>query len=282
MKKTLIISGCSWTDPLIVSSEPTIPTATVRSWPKWYDIVAEKLDMQVVNLGKSAAGNEYICYSIIDYIMGLSKAERDNIGLVIAAWSQAKRTDFQYRKNDDDIYVERLFRTKNIQFKLDKNYIWDSILYTDPLRGDLFYKIKQSVRYMFNLQTFCKHYNIPYKMVQAIELNRIPSVGTEFNIQYAMGSSQRSLTTHSQIQHYMDKEVVKELHKNVYFNKIDEKHFIGWPTVSDLGGKCLVDLLNKKNHFVSNLESKVSNYHLDDHPNKVGYEIIAKYILENI
>ncbi len=49
MKKYLIVSGCSWGDPNFISIEhPDMDT----SWKMWPEILAEKFDMQLINLFK--------------------------------------------------------------------------------------------------------------------------------------------------------------------------------------------------------------------------------------
>ena len=50
MEKLLICSGDSFTDPHYRSiSHPEIDT----SWPKWPEVLAKKLDMRLINLGRS-------------------------------------------------------------------------------------------------------------------------------------------------------------------------------------------------------------------------------------
>ena len=64
-KKILLVSGCSYTDKDFASEyHPDFDT----SWPKWPELVAEKLDMNCVNLAKMGAGNEYIYSSLLKYI----------------------------------------------------------------------------------------------------------------------------------------------------------------------------------------------------------------------
>ena len=54
MRKILLVSGCSNTDKDFYSElHPELDT----SWPKWPELLAKKLDMDCVNLGKSGAGN---------------------------------------------------------------------------------------------------------------------------------------------------------------------------------------------------------------------------------
>ena len=63
--KKLIVSGCSWGDTNFFSSfHPDMDC----DWPKWPEILAEKLGMECVNLCKCGAGQEYIYSSLCDYI----------------------------------------------------------------------------------------------------------------------------------------------------------------------------------------------------------------------
>ena len=63
MKKILLASGCSMTDSNYVSeTNPEIDC----SWPKWPELIAKKLDMECINLGRNGAGNEYIYSSLLE------------------------------------------------------------------------------------------------------------------------------------------------------------------------------------------------------------------------
>lgn len=90
MKKLLLVSGDSFADPQFRSSSH--PEMDV-SWPKWPELMAKKLDMKLINLGRSGAGNEYISSSLQDVIVRLD--DKSQIGLVIAGWSQCFRHDYQ-------------------------------------------------------------------------------------------------------------------------------------------------------------------------------------------
>ena len=55
MKKYLLVSGCSWGDPNFISTEhPDMDT----SWPKWPEILGEKLNLNVINMCRSGQGQE--------------------------------------------------------------------------------------------------------------------------------------------------------------------------------------------------------------------------------
>ena len=81
----LIVSGCSWTAKVCLPNE--------RTWPH---LLADKLEMQCINLGAIAAGNEYIFSSILDELV--REKRHSKIGLVMAMWSEWTRWDFEQFK----------------------------------------------------------------------------------------------------------------------------------------------------------------------------------------
>ena len=119
MKKILLVSGCSFTDPNMRSTfHPEMDT----SWPKWPELVAKELDMDCVNLAISGSGNERVYSSISDYLTQPSSKVKlklnferldyrgkkyeyflpddikTDIGLVVAAWSQGHRRDWSQKR----------------------------------------------------------------------------------------------------------------------------------------------------------------------------------------
>tara|TARA_Y100001972_G_scaffold103960_1_gene130608 strand:+ start:496 stop:1185 length:690 start_codon:yes stop_codon:yes gene_type:complete len=143
-KKILLVSGCSFTTHDFVSVYHPEKDCSYEKWPK---ILAEKLNMDCINLGRSGAGNEYISNTLIDQIEAMDKSK---IGLVIPAWSQCRRRDYQ-------TYFER-----------SKSTIWRHEMY--DLHGDTRYWIRKSLKTQYFFQIYCDYYNIPYKQVQMIEL----------------------------------------------------------------------------------------------------------------
>jgi len=132
MKKILLVSGCSNTDKNFYSE---IHPEMDCSWPKWPELLAEKLNMDCVNLAKSGAGNEYIYSSLLDYI---TENNTSNIGLVIPAWTQCQRKDFSNGWN---------MRWTNT--RIDSH-------------GDVFSWIRKSLNYYLSFQILCEKYNLPY------------------------------------------------------------------------------------------------------------------------
>ena len=279
-KKYLIVSGCSWADTRSVHSEdPKVSHDTVKNYYRWPNILADKLNMELINFGKYASGNEYIFSSLIDNITAMGENKRSNIGLVIAAWTEAKRTDFEYKENENDLYVKNIFDNKyKEEYRYNKKYVWDSILYTDALRGDMFYKVKKSIRYMYMLQMFLKHNNIPYKMVQSVSLEKLANLGTEFNLGLTLGSGQRSLQSGEEVKTIFKQQLAEELSQFPMYNLIDKNNFISWPILNS----SLYNKLDREKDFISNLNEKKNDFRQDNHPNQSGHNKIADIILNNI
>lgn len=138
--KKLVVSGCSWGDQIFFS--PFHPDMDC-DWPKWPEILAEKLGMECVNLCKCGAGQEYIYSSISDY---LQKTPKEEIGQVIAAWSTAPR---------------RCFQIKN-RWSNDRK----------DMRGDIAYWTERSIRYQYAFQNLMEQTQLPYLHFQMISLYR--------------------------------------------------------------------------------------------------------------
>ena len=144
MKKYLIVSGCSWGDPNFISIEhPDMDT----SWKMWPEILAEKLDMQLINLCKSGQGQEYIYSSLIDRLQTIPTSQ---IGLMIAAWSTAPRRDYQMTG----------FQTRKQLWTADRV----------DMRGCIEYWINRSIRYYYSFQSIMELHRIPYKQIQMVHM----------------------------------------------------------------------------------------------------------------
>ena len=81
-KKKLIISGCSYTDNYAKEKG-------IDEFDTWGQILADKLDMELVNLAKCGYGNQAIYTTLVERIL-----EEKNIGLVVSLWSEFQRTAF--------------------------------------------------------------------------------------------------------------------------------------------------------------------------------------------
>ena len=139
--KYLIVSGDSNTEANFESiSHPDWDF----SYKKWPELLAEKLGMKVINLAGGGQGNEFIYTTLRNEIVEIE--DKSQIGLVIAAWSQAPRKDF----------------------KIGRLKPWTS-LRTDT-HGNLPWWVERSLGFYLDFQILCERYNIPYVQFQMIEL----------------------------------------------------------------------------------------------------------------
>ena len=151
--------------------------------------------MECINLGKGGSGQEYIYNSILDYTL---KIKKEDIGLIIPAWSGASRRDYQSYKR------------------------WHSILW--DTKGDVPYFIQRSLRYFYSFQIFCERYNLPYKQVQMISLYSEPLSELQNTNNFGIDLQNTILAA---------KHTVAL--SNYFINVINQKNFIGWPPIVQPG-----------------------------------------------
>ena len=250
MKKILLVSGCSNTErDFISSAHPDLDT----SWPKWPELLAKKLDMYCVNLAKSGMGNEYIYTTLLRYIT----TSNCHLGLVIPAWTQCQRKDFQ-----------------------KKGYWWNQRIDPD---GDVFSWMRRSLDTYLNFQMLCEKYNLPYMQVQMLSpyqdwLNGL--LPAENDPKYYKGFRHRYPGNEEKDNKKLIEMIVK------YDDLINQKKFLGWPLSHEYAGyslqKKLIGIRSKKTGVFKNvnLDTMISN--LDHHPNAKGHEKIAEFIYERL
>jgi len=264
-KKTLLVSGDSYTEKDYISMQhPKLEC----SWPKWPEILAEKLDMNCINLAMSGAGQEYIYSTLIDKLQTI---EPSDIGLCIAAWSSANRRDYK------------------------SNGIWRTHIYGENERPALFYKeyitdlIDRSIIYFYTFQNLCENLKIPYKQVGMLPLfqgyywqelmrRKIEDFPDNPEKQIPIMNKRQHLTNDEKT--WLSKGEIRctnHIIKSPYYNMINH-NFIGWPTAQRLDG---YNISNKVLGDI-NLFDKYRISEIDTHPNAKGQEAIAKFIYEQL
>ena len=128
------------------------------------------------------------------------------------------------------------------------NIRWDN-------HGDMKYFMMRSLRYYYSLQEVCKSLKVPYKQIHILD------------------PYESAVVEQNELFNMTREDAMKEFMSSSYYDKIDEKNFIGWPIESKLGGFCAWDKLDADKHFISEIDS---------HPNRQGQEIIAELIYENL
>ena len=244
MKKILLVSGCSNTEKDFYSD---IHTELDCSWPKWPEILAKKLDMDCINLAKSGMGNEYIYTTLLRYI---TTNDRDKIGLVIPAWTQNQRKDYQ-----------------------QKGYWYNQRVDPD---GDVFSWMRRTLDYYLSFQILCERYKLPYMQVQMLSpyidwLNGLtprdndPIYPEDFRYTYP-GNKETD-----------NKKLIEMITE--YEDLLDTKKFLGWPLSHEYEGYSLQKRLIGVRPKV-NPETMISEK--DHHPNARGHKIIAEFIYDRL
>jgi len=259
MRKKLIVGGCSYSNESWTSIHH--PELDV-SWPKWPQLLAEKLDMQLINLSESGAGQEYIYSNIIDKLQTI---DHSKIGLVIAAWSTAPRRDYQI----ESLYLQK---TK-----------WTNDMYDS--KGCMNYWIDRSLRYYYSFQLVCENLKLPYKQFQMIDLfkgylwqqliaKRTKDFPDDFIKQIPILNEPHQLTKEEkEWKEKEEKKYLAQIHNSPYYEIINN-NFIGWPTDPRLNGYSLSDKV------LDNTTDRISK--IDLHPNKQGQEKLAEFIYDRL
>ena len=270
MKKILLVGGCSYSNDNFRSVHH--PDLDV-SWPKWPTILAKKLDMELINLSESGAGQEYIYSNIIDKLQTI---DHSKIGLVIAAWSTAPRRDYQ----KESLYL------KNKKWTYGKNDMVQKIKWTNDMydsKGCMYYWIDKSLRYYYSLQMVCENLKLPYKQFQMVDLfkgylwqelisRRTNDVAD--NKQVPIINNIADLTVEEK--HWketQEKKYLAQIHNSPYYEIINS-NFIGWPTDPRLNGYSIGEKV------LDNTTDRISK--IDLHPNKQGQEKLARFIYDRL
>ena len=120
-KKKLIVSGCSYTDDYAT-------TQNLKPFPLWAELLAEKLDMECINVGKIAFGNKAIYSTLIDQVVS-----QKNVGLAISMWSEFQRVSFYMGEGNLPKSIDEKMLWSC--FHPDRDYLegeWHDQFYDDP------------------------------------------------------------------------------------------------------------------------------------------------------
>ena len=262
--KTLIVSGCSYTASEYISSAyPDMDT----SWPKWPELLAEKLNMKLVNLAFSGAGNRFILQTLLEAI---ERTPKDEIGLVVAAWSQSNRDDWQEYKSN--------FKFNNERFV--KGFKWQNTRTNRP--GDVFSWVRETLLGYVTLQNVCKRYNIPYKQFQMIGLFESWLDGLKRTEREQLEGLPRYEYKGDKVKD--KRELIKIIKEYKQF--IDTDNVIGWPQTNDLTDKVCYPIFYSivKNVVDKNVIDNIDNVIgvIDEHPNKQGQEKLARFVYDRL
>jgi hypothetical protein len=147
--KQIVAAGCSLTYGAGLDDPKT------QAWPV---LLANKFDIECVNLGRSGMGNEYIQSTLLDYF--ITNPEMKHNSMVIPAYSYFGRIEFRGRnhksiwttlsKNNDNTLPDiKEFKQMFFEELFNENYYYDRYL-----------------RIIITLQSLLQYWDIPYLMFE--------------------------------------------------------------------------------------------------------------------
>lgn len=280
-KKYLIAAGDSWTDPYFKSDfHPTFDC----SYPKWPEILAERLNLTVINTARCGAGNIGIYGQAIDEII---KHEPETIGLVLVGWSKAERSDWERIKK---------VNSKGRQCRIGEDharigFIWENR--TVDLEGNFHSHIRRSHRMYYSLQCFCNYLKIPFYQFQMIKPftnhvfapDRFNKAYTQrpsydYNHDEEWNSPEWTNKLFEDAQKYTFEELLETWSTTSVFKKIDPERFLNWPVIYNIGGIGALDQIMEEYEKAQKHTMRVSE--IDRHPNEKGHVWIADWLTKNI
>ena len=262
-KKKLIISGCSYTANYAKVQK-------LEEFPIWGEVLADKLNMELINVGQCGFGNRAIYTTLVEKMI-----VEKNVGLVVAMWSEFQRMSWHNgstrnpwqcflpeRAVLDAEWHDQFYKSptenpkkKSLHYELGK-------MVRDRELDSIFDGNVQSLGYIFAFQNICENMDIPYLQVQgcwSVMAKYIkPSLEDKIVPRWDRNRSSRV------------KEFAKLMIDSPYIDKINN-NFIGWPISESIGGYCFDSLLSKYNHRISDE---------DTHPNKEGHKLISEVLYD--
>jgi len=269
-RKKLIAIGCSFTEHYTKSLENID-----CNFPRWPQILADKLNMECINLGKSGMGNDYILATLIDTLL-----TEKNIGLVVLMWSEWQRMDFQHVEFANQLLIHRSNykwlnfhphreNSKTERFPIDVNSRTSMLQYNNSYNVAI-----KSLRQFLLAQILLK--DIPYLMIQgthSISTQPKKISRTDESAKERQGP-RRLLPQRLQKHREQVRLATSAMLSSKIFDEINEDKFIGWPIFWGIGGHNVGDMLDKLDPKRENLRVSVT----DSHPNAKGHKVVAEEI----
>jgi|TARA_B100001013_G_C24607935_1_gene441865 hypothetical protein len=256
--KRMIVSGDSCTEAEFWSNcHPTWDF----NYPKWPEYVAEHFGLKLINLARGGQGNQYIYHTLLEEVTNTPK---EDIGLVMAGWSQCHRKDYETG------WMNNCWHSKRV----DQD-------------GDLLHWVSKTLRHYLSFQIMCERYSLPYYHFQMGDLFECYLNG----LQPTENDRLLGKTDENDTMEYPGKRDRDEQHILGRITSYDPhiKNFIGWPGLQDkyrgfnwqLAGKkgfTMHDqIIGKDRVEIKRRQRSVSE--LDDHPNKEGHKAMADFII---
>lgn len=262
-RKKLIAIGCSYTQHYKMNIKSPHVDHNFTRWPQH---LADMLDMDCVNLGKSGSGNDQILAKTVDVVLN-----EKNIGLVVLMWSEWQRVNFQRYKDQNAWQYIRpyLCSTDDHEF-VDENFRKKFLDLSNPLHAT-----RQTLRQFIHAEKFLK--DLPYLFIQGTFNVPFYSTTKLETIDCSEGTPYEKLDFRkvNDSRWRFAKEIIISPYLDYIEKNIGDK-FIGWPTMSELGGYCVDNILDEKDPEGTKLRISQD----DSHPNASGHKFIADFLYD--
>ena len=255
----LIALGCSYTEHYLHSMHAM---GVDHSFTRWPQLLADKLDMECVNLGRSGMGNEYIVAKLMDAVL------QKNIGLVVIMWSEWQRMDFQIKPDRWHPLHPHRKNERVEKFPMNEEGRKTLLEYYNPVAATM-----KNLRQFFVAQELIK--DIPYLMIQGVDplCDAMYLFPDDINNRWYTDAN----GSHMHRWHIIEKikkKAIKQIIKSPISDRINEDNFIGWPIFHHIGGACV-------DYMLDNFDPERKIYRVspnDTHPNGPGHEVISEEI----
>lgn len=270
--KHLLAVGCSFTDPNF--STLHVPDYDC-SFPKWPEILANKLDVDVVNLGRSGSNNQAMVNMAIDHILD-NKPWLVVVGLT-EAWRYSVYTKYWINPivgartaiSTSDPYSDSFCKFLKSYFPVSTTLVKDLLFEEGHMTGDF---IRRNIFYHYfeniiRLQKMCDRFDI--KLIISPLLWPL-AAHPPAEIANALGRNY----DHIELQ----KQIAVDFMNTENFDDVDPKTCLGWPWLEELGGTFPT---HQTSGFVQ-YDDGTSPYRIpeDHHPNALGHQLIAEKFYE--
>jgi len=281
-QKILLVSGCSYSDNLFLSTDDKIPDDMRGNWDMWPNYLADELDLLLLNTSKSGCSNQTIFYKVMENLVK-HKSRIDTVAIMFTSFERFNfNRVFELSPISESItHLDKLKGNRNI-YDFDS---WQSKLGVKELsinfmKSETFEhckypnaSIENNLNYMYMIANYCENHNIKFIFSQAI----IP-----FNVE---GMNQ----VLSEVGHNKDNYIEKDYKmiadiflNNIWFNCLEKykNNIVGWPFLPELNGFYMDYLRFKgKEPFYPREDLWcVSKY--DVHPNKEAQKIMGDIMIK--
>lgn len=303
----LVVSGCSFTDycsSMYSEKEYTslgfkmidVPWE-IPNYKSWGEVLAEDLDLDVVNLGIKGSGNVSICKRATDYIIANHKKVKLCV-IGLSEWQRIDNTLLDRAANHEIRYYENIseFAMSPVKHTHPLAH-WEWVLFNkdfysnkkgrsvgrfNGLYDNASRAVYSSLRSIYELQVVCKQFNIEcifFQMLRPV-WESIFGIGTKGSIgdEYTLKK---------------EKQLLESILENPYFDLIDKKYVVGWPFFEKLGGYNFFDQYIVKGHGTTlglrpipvtpkNGDKPYLRSGMDLHPSQKGHQLISDIVKKEL